>query len=344
MKKIIVSFLLAAAAISFTGCAKYAPSGANDANKRYFDAWMQVHHPDAKPSGLGIYIIEDEPGSGNAVVSEGGYVQIDYVTTDLEGNISTYTDVETAKQLGKYTEGNYYGPKFQTTMKGTLPIGFLQALTGMKIGGHRKVIVPSWLISYEDFDTEEDYLAKSTSASTTVYDIRVADYTTDIEGWQIHKIGEYFQDNGNIFDGMTAADSLKGHEGFYYKRLMPVKDTTSFPKDTSIYINYTGRLLDGTVFDTTDERLAKDSGIWSSARTYEPVKINWGEDYTDLTMGSNSSSVITGFALTLWQMRKFEKGIGVFTSDYGYGYSGSGENIPGFAPLSFEIEVVAKPE
>jgi hypothetical protein len=27
MKKIIVSFLLAAAAISFTGCAKYAPSG-----------------------------------------------------------------------------------------------------------------------------------------------------------------------------------------------------------------------------------------------------------------------------------------------------------------------------
>ena len=57
-----------------------------------------------------------------------------------------------------------------------------------------------------------------------------------------------------------------------------------------------------------------------------------------------SGSVITGFGLTLWQMRESEKGIGVFTSDYGYGYSGSGDNIPGYAPLVFEIEIVAKPE
>ena len=143
---------------------------------------------------------------------------------------------------------------------------------------------------------------------------------------------------------MTAADSLENHKGFYYKQTELVRDTTSFPKDTTIYINYTGRLLDGTVFDTTDERLAKDNGIWSSSRTYEPVQINWGETYTDITMGSSSSSIIDGFALTLWQMRKFEKGIGVFTSDYGYGYSGSGESIPPFASLAFEIEIVAKPE
>ena len=64
MKKIIVSFLSVAAAIAFTGCAKVAPSGANDANKRYFDAWMEINHPDAKPTGLGIYIIEEESGDG----------------------------------------------------------------------------------------------------------------------------------------------------------------------------------------------------------------------------------------------------------------------------------------
>lgn len=344
MKKIIVSFLIAAAAISlFNGCAKYAPSGANDANKRFFDAWMQINYPDAKPSGLGIYILEDEEGSG-VEVTEGGYAKIHYVTTDLNGNISAYTDAETAKQLGEYTVENYYGAKFQTTTKGTITEGLLQALTGMKLGGHRKVIVPAWLISYKDYDSEEDYLAESTSAVNTIYDIRVEEFTTDITSWQIHEIGDYFKKNSDIFEGMTEADSLKDYTGFYYKSVTLVKDTTSFPSDTTVYIKYTGRLLDGTVFDTTDERLAKDSGIWSSSRTYGPVQVNWGEEYTDITMGSSSSSIISGFALTLWQMRAFEKGYGVFISDYGYGYSGSGGSIPPYSPLSFEIELVEEPE
>jgi FKBP-type peptidyl-prolyl cis-trans isomerase len=43
-------------------------------------------------------------------------------------------------------------------------------------------------------------------------------------------------------------------------------------------------------------------------------------------------------------MGAFEKGIAVFTSPYGYSNSGSGSSIPGYSPLVFELEVVAKPE
>jgi translation elongation factor EF-G len=97
----------------------------------------------------------------------------------------------------------------------------------------------------------------------------------------------------------------------------------------------------GLVFDTTDERTAKDNGIYSSSRTYEPVSVSWGETYSDIKMGG--SSIIGGFGLTLWQMRAFEKGVGIFYSPLGYSYSGSGSSIPGYAPLIFEIEVVKKP-
>ena len=196
----------------------------------------------------------------------------------------------------------------------------------------------------EDYETEEEYLAKTSTTETTIYDFKVQGFTEDINEWQINKIGEFFQENKDVFGGMTAADSVKNHTGFYYKSLVAPKDTTSFKKDSVIYINYTGRLLDGTVFDTTNERLAKDSGIWSSSRKYAPTQIKWGEKYSDITMGSSSSKIIAGFGLTLWQMREFEKGVGVFTSEYGYGYSGSGESIPGFAPLIFEIEIVPEPE
>ena len=74
------------------------------------------------------------------------------------------------------------------------------------------------------------------------------------------------------------------------------------------------------------------------------MQINWGEKYEDITMSSSKSSIIGGCGLTLWQMRAMEKGVGVFYSNYGYGNSGSGSSIPGYAPLIFEIELVAKPK
>ena len=343
MKKTIVSLISAAAVLVIAGCAKQAVIGPNDENKRYFDAWMQLNHPEADSTGLGIYILEEEPGTGVAVEAD-GYVLLDFVTTDLEGNISAYTDAETAKQLGTYNETYYYGPKFQTTAESTIPAGLWEALKDMKVGGSRKVIIPSWLMSYDVYETAEEYLASESDTETTIYEFTVRDYTDSIFRWQVEQIGNYFESHRDTFGNMTAADSVASYKGFYYKNLIPATDTTSFPNDTTVYINYTGRLLDGTVFDTTNERLAKDSGIWSSTRDYAPVSIKWGEKYSDITMGSSGSSVISGFALTLWQMRAFEKGIGVFTSEYGYSYTGSGENIPGYAPLVFEIEIVPKPE
>ncbi len=341
MKKIIIPFLFIAAVLAVAGCAKQAASGPNDANKRYFDAWIKINHPEARQTSLGAYIIEDEPGTG-AEVKEDGYVQMNYIATNLQGNIAASTYKETAEQLGTYSETAYYGPKFQTTTGGSIYAGLLDAMEGMKVGGHRKVIIPTWLMSYSTFKTEKEFLAEESSNSSTIYDVTVTDFTENIIDWQIEKIGNYLEENSDIINGMTAADSLKNHKGFYYKTLVPATDTTSFPSDTTIYINYTGKLLDGTVFDTTNERVAKDNGLWSSSRTYEPVPVTWGEDYSDITM--SGSSIISGFSLTLWQMRAFESGIGIFTSSYGYGYAGSGESIPGFAPLIFEIEIVEKPE
>lgn len=341
MKKTIISLLLASAALAIAGCAKHEESGANDANKRYFDAWMQLNYPDAKPTDFGIYILEDEPGSGTEVTKD-GFALLDYIATDLYGNIAASTYKETAEQLGTYTQGNYYGAKFQPTSEGAIHAGLLEALVGMQVGGHRKVIIPTWLMSYSSYETEAEYLAEESSNSSAIYDFTVKDFTEDIYKWQRNKIGEYFKENSDIFGDMTAEDTLSGYGGFYYKQIVPPKDTTSFPSDTAIYINYTGKLLDGTVFDTTNERLAKDNGIWSASRKYAPVQVTWAEKFEDITM--SSSTLINGFSLTLWQMREFEKGIGVFTSNYGYGYSGSGDNIPGYAPLIFEIEIVKNPD
>lgn len=341
MKKIIKTVAYIVMAVAAAACARTVEPGANEASKRYFDAWMKIHHPDAKPTGLGIYVIEDEPGTG-AVVTDDGFVYADYIVTDLEGNITSYTDRNTAKQLGKFDTTAFYGPKVITTMDNTIQAGLADAIVGMKVGGHKKVIIPSWLMTYSVYDTPEEYLNTSSSYSDAIYDITITDFTEDISKYEIERIGKYLAEHKEEYGNMSVADSLQ--YGFYYKELVPPTDTTSFPTDTSIYINYTGRLLSGLVFDTTDERTAKDHDIYSSSRSYEPVKIKWGEKYSDLKMGSSGSSVVSGFALTLWQMRAFEKGVGIFYSPLGYSYNGSGSSIPSYSPLVFEIEIVAEPE
>ena len=341
MKKIFKTVACLAIAFSAICCAKVVEEGANDANKRYFDAWMALNHPGVQPTGLGIYVLEEEEGNG-AVIAEDNYVYTSYTITDLQGNISSYTEKETAEQLGEYTPANYYGPKVLTTFESTIPAGVGDALIGMKVGGRKKIIVPSWLMTYNVYDTPEEYLASSSTGTDCIYDITVTDVALDISKHEIRQMAQYFADNGNIFGNFTSADSLQ--YGFYYKQLQAPVDTTSFPSDTTIYINYTGKLLNGLVFDTTIEKVAKDNGIYSASRTYEPTSVSWGESYDGLTMGSSGSSVISGFGLTLWQMRAFEKGIGVFYSPLGYSYNGSGSSIPAYSPLVFEIEIVAEPE
>lgn len=355
MKKAFSTALYITAAILLTGCAKTVIPGPNDANKRYLNAWMELNHPDIKPTGLGIYVLEESVGKG-AEINDNGFVLADYKVTDLEGNISSYTDSQTAKQLGEYEETSYYGPKIWTTFETTIQAGLGNALYGMKVGGHKKVLVPSWLMTSKKFDSEQGYLdyeddENSSTFSNTIYEFEVKDFTEDIFQWQIDSIGRFFSNNevmidgkpaSTVFAGMTAKDSIS--TGFYYKQLAPPADTVKFPKDTAIYINYTGKLLNGLVFDTTIERVAKDNGLYSASKSYEPVRINWGESAAEITMGSNKSDIIDGFGLTLWQMTSREKGVGVFYSTYGYSYSGSGSSIPGYAPLIFEIEIVAEPE
>jgi FKBP-type peptidyl-prolyl cis-trans isomerase FklB len=221
-----------------------------------------------------------------------------------------------------------------------MPAGLAEALIGMKEGGRKKVIIPSWLMSHMSYETEEEYLASSSSSASTIYDITVRTYTDSIQLHEINLIEDYIKKNPQIFNSKMVNDTT----GFYYQPLSENISTEKFEKDTTIYINYTGRLLNGLVFDTTIEKVAKDNGIYSSSRTYGPTEVNWGEKYDDITLGSSKSTVIPGFALTLWHMHPMEKGMGVFYSPLGYSFNGSGSSIPGYAPLIFEIEIVAKPK
>ena len=353
MKTIYKITMFIAAAIAFGSCAKNASVGVNEADKIYFDAWLSINAPEAERAGRGIYVLPEytKEGTGTTVETD-GFAILRYVIRNLDGTISSFTDKQYAEQLGTYDPSAYYGIQVQTTTPETIRAGVYDAIIGMKAGGSKRFIVPEWLMSYSDYATEDEYLAQETEYSSSIYEITVMDFAKNINDWQLQKMEECFS-NPEFCNGAFTETQIEDSTslGFYFKMLNKVESENEFPTDTTIYINYTGQLLDlpdyygdGLVFDTTIENLAKDNYIYSSSKTYEPMPVKWGETHSDITL--DGSNVVSGFSQTLWNMVNCAPGtkaIGVFYSDLGYGYNGSG-SIPSYAPLVFEIEIVEKPE
>ena len=319
MKNLYKYIFLAAAAIIPASCARIISEGVNEAEQRYFNAWLKVNGiSESQKAGRGVYILEKTETASGTTVGADGYAIVEYTTTDLEGNITDYTDMEQAKQLGTYSPGSYYGPKVWTTTAETIRAGLYDGIAGMKIGERRRFIVPSWLMSYKNLATEAEYLAVSSDNSTTIFDVTVKDFTKDINQWQFSKILQTINNKDfydGAFNGTNIEDTTGVAYGMFYKTLEGIEEEKAFEEDTTIYINYIGKLLNGLIFDTNVERIAKDNHVYSASRTYGPTAVQWGEDWSDITL--DESEVIGGFSRTLWQMaklRKGSKGVGIFYS------------------------------
>ncbi|MBB6326575.1 FKBP-type peptidyl-prolyl cis-trans isomerase [Algoriphagus iocasae] len=98
---------------------------------------------------------------------------------------------------------------------------------------------------------------------------------------------------------------------------------------TTMNVNYAGYLLDGTLFDTSIESLAKENDIFNPQRPYEPLPVNVG-------MGQ----VIPGWDEGLLLLKKGSKGKFLIPSPLAYGENGAGGMIGPNAILIFDVEVV----
>lgn len=352
MKKTLVYLTLAAVLLG--ACAKTPKTSKNESARRYLESWMHLNHPDAQKTPLGSYIIEDIPGTGApaGAYSQNQYVQVAYTVRELSGAVSVTTDERLNKQLGTYNEQGFYGPVVWYRGGNALLAGLEEAVADMRCGGTRTLVIPGWLMGSESttgvsyhYDTGEEYYEKVTGSTPAIYTITLTDAFGDVVKWESDSLARYVPAH---FPKLAAADSVK--QGFYYCRTEMPSSLKEFAKDTTIYVNYIGRRLDGVVFDTNIEDTAKFYGLYSASRKYGPAAIKWYSSegsYKDMEMtvsgSSTSSSVIPGFAFALDQMHPHEKGSAIFSSTWGYGSRSASSAIPAYSPLRFDFEIVDKP-
>ncbi|MDJ0365484.1 FKBP-type peptidyl-prolyl cis-trans isomerase [Hymenobacter sp. H14-R3] len=133
--------------------------------------------------------------------------------------------------------------------------------------------------------------------------------TTDYTTVDDAAIKKYLADNA-----ITTAQ--KQPSGLYY---IPVTTNAAAPKPTAnqiVSILYTGKLLNGTVFDATSQR-----------------------DNTPLSFILGVNRIIPGLEEGISLMHKGDKAVFLIPSGLAYGPSGAAPSIPANAVISFEVEL-----
>jgi FKBP-type peptidyl-prolyl cis-trans isomerase len=116
-----------------------------------------------------------------------------------------------------------------------------------------------------------------------------------------------------LLENKTKPDVTTTASGLQYQVITVGKGKTPTPND-KVTVHYTGKLLDGTEFD-------------SSVRRGSPA-----------TFGV--TQVIAGWTEALQLMREGDKWVLFIPENLGYGDRGAGSQIPPYATLVFEIELI----
>lgn len=100
----------------------------------------------------------------------------------------------------------------------------------------------------------------------------------------------------------------------------------------TVFVNYTGKLLDGQIFDTSIASVAQQAGLNEPGRTFEPIKFPVGD-----------KQVIPGWDEGLLLLNEGSKATFIIPSSLAYGEQGSpdGSAIPPFSTLVFNVELVS---
>jgi FKBP-type peptidyl-prolyl cis-trans isomerase FkpA len=122
-------------------------------------------------------------------------------------------------------------------------------------------------------------------------------------------------------------NAQKTENGLYYVIEKEGTGEATAP-GTTMYVNYAGYLLDGTLFDTSWPEIAKANNMFNEGRPYEPLPVNVG-------MGQ----VIPGWDEGLLLLKKGSKAKFLIPSPLAYGENGAGSMIPANSILIFDVEV-----
>lgn len=177
---------------------------------------------------------------------------------------------------------------------------------------------------YLTYQVKVEKVVAKGKLSDQVFQGRVAELfkaeTAKMEKAEPVKIQKYLDEN--------SLKPTKTASGLYYV-ITKEGSGPKIGKGDSAVVNYTGKLINGKVFDTSIKEVAqKNKGVYNAMRPYKPIRIAVGV-----------GSVIPGWDEGLQLLNKGSKATFVIPSKLAYGQQGAGP-IPPYTPIVFEVELI----
>ena len=198
--------------------------------QRLLDSYISAYYPDAVPDENGIYFFEKNSGS-NIVVSDTGFVVINYTLRTIDNNVIYTTSIDTAYKYDLYTSSQLYDATLDTITD--LIDGIQLGLLKIGEGGSFRSIIPS---KYA-YGT-----SNNSSLSTIIADVELLKVVPYPKVYEQNQIDTYVNTNGvNVEPDSTGfyfIEKVRG-DGYYYPK-----------SGHTVKVYYTGRYADGRQFDS----------------------------------------------------------------------------------------------
>ena len=327
MKKVAIIILAFSA---FTLNAQDKGKGQKSSNKPGTVKTAKVSYPGYEKSENGVYAKFYKRDKKGIKAKEGDVIKLILLYKNSKDSI-LFDSKKQNPSGGDFIEF----PLNKSTFKGS----FEDALCMLAVGDSASFLINADSVFLKTFGTKE-VPAFIEKGSLLDFEVKLEKITSkeDAEKENIKKMEEkkammealkknepailtkYLADNK-----ITATPSVNGL--YYIEKAAGngVKPT----KGCKVKVNYTGRLLDGSIFDTSDEAVAKQAGLFDERRPYEPIEFSLGV-----------GQVIPGWDEGISLMSIGAKGQLIIPSSIGYGEQGAGP-IPPFSSLVFDVELIS---
>ncbi len=258
----------------------------------------------------GLYYLKTVTAPTNQSATLGDEIQFFATSRRLDGTVLDSTD---GKNPIFYTYGTL-PQRLNTLINNSflyknITNGMFLGLTVANTGENLTLLVPSYL---DDGRTGSLVLPQY---SPIRYDLRIKSIRTEDQ-----QINDYIAANKiNVTKKLDSGVRIAITSAKPDSALIKVGETAS--------IQYTGRLTDGTVFDTNVPT--------ATAIATDPTSVTAA---FDVTVGQ--TQVVPGWTEGLQQVRRGEKFFLIFPSSSGYGAQTKGALITPFKPLAFEMAII----
>jgi FKBP-type peptidyl-prolyl cis-trans isomerase len=344
----------ACASLLAFSCAKIESEVPGAAEAQSLEKWMAAHVTDpaltAHPDGLYTLVLQQAADPQAKSPVDGNWVDVNFTGYALpvppmavypeNGSVFVTRDAEiAAKELGNNPYRTHYAPQrmLVSGYYGGMTAAMLRTLAMMKKGEKRRMFAPS-TIAYGSYGSSYSYGYQGQNALPggvpSYMDIELVEVIEDIAEHEQDQVWEYA---GRVLGKSADTDTLR--KGIYlnaeYFGIADPEDTAkdTITADSTVNIYYVGRFLDGFVFDTNIDTVAQRA--WGTGGNLQP-----------LSYKPSSGELVQAFYEAVTKMRYDSRGSMVFTSEWGYSYSGqtpTTENyatqIDPYTPLVFDFYI-----